>query len=278
MRALVGLVAAAALGLGAWWLMRAPADEELDLEGLERTDTDASTGPTLEGLEGSERSPSRAPTGRSSIAGRVSRDGQPTAAEVTLRFLHGRVGPDRAYPRRGVDYYRRVMFGRPPAAPLVVATRSTDASGRFELTGLGLGVYRVEARASDGARGLSVVALAPDGVRATTEVRLAAPGAAFEGRVEWNDGAVFEGDLIVIPTAGVQDGWGTSFRSSAEAWPSRSRTARSGSRGWAWGASASTSPTETSCWRRDPASPSRSKNPTSSSSCGPRARSGAACW
>ncbi len=216
MRVFLGLVAAAALGLGAWLLLRGPADEELGLEGLERASTSASTGPTLEGLEGLDRPAARAPTGRSSLVGRVSRDGQPTPAEVTLRFLHGRVGPDRTYPRRGVDYYRRVVFGRPPAAPLIAATRSTDASGHFELTGLGLGVYRVEARASDGARGLSVVALAPEGIRVTTEVRLAAPGTAFEGRVEWSDGTAFEGDLIVTPTAGVQDPFGISFRTGAE--------------------------------------------------------------
>lgn len=135
-----------------------------------------------------ESMPTPVPRGIS-IAGTVTRDGVPAAAEITVRL---------AWPARPWGYAFRPApdsgFVQPEG--VLRAQARTDEKGRFLVEGLAPGWFRVEASGADGARAQATVVESLDGVRAAVSLVLR-PGHEVSGRVVLADGTPFSGSFAV---------------------------------------------------------------------------------
>jgi 5-hydroxyisourate hydrolase-like protein (transthyretin family) len=109
----------------------------------------------------------------STVTGRVTREGNPTAATIEIR-------PGSS------------DFEAPPPA---LDTVRTSADGLFEACHLKPGGYTVIARTEDGAWGRGWFEIPVPGVRANVEVKIRSGRLELRGRARWKDGRPFLGFL-----------------------------------------------------------------------------------
>jgi RNA polymerase sigma factor (sigma-70 family) len=133
------------------------------------------------------------------VFGLVTRNGKPVSARVAAvalrkvdhRGLHrGNLRGMRARVTAAAD---EGLFESPGRGGAALADGSAGADGRYRLTGLPPGGYRIEAVAADGARGVSIIDLREPGAEAAVDLRIAGGALTFTGRAVWVDGKPFVG-------------------------------------------------------------------------------------
>lgn len=184
-------------GLGGWLLLRERPDES-GADGAMGRSVDAPPAEPL--LEGLRREPTReAQRGPGVIAVRVQRDGAPAEAEVSLTLVLTMAAFERKFEDPGAFVERLFRFDPEPVLPVRARVRTQD--GACEFRELPWGVYRVEARAADGAEASGLAGLQKQRPRGEATLALSARDGVLQGRVRWSDGRPVAGRVSVDPGA-----------------------------------------------------------------------------
>ena len=202
--------ATAAVAAAAAWFLWKPStsagpeggpESPLAVEGADGPDAASGGGPAGASLAkgdaaraGGKGRGEGVPRGVAGVVGVVSRDGAPVAARVELSHV-GDVPS-----RRGWSYQEwMTRLFQMPANPAPFATTRSGGDGRFAFGGVGVGQFRVVARAEDGARGQVEVTVPVDGARVEANPAIAGGGERLAGRVVHADGRAFQGSVSVDP-------------------------------------------------------------------------------
>jgi hypothetical protein len=125
------------------------------------------------------------------LAGRVTRDGRPAAAEVTAVLRLDGDAAERTY-----ESYLAPRNDGP------ARTVEVGEDGAFRFGGLAPGAYALTAIAKDGARGHGLGLVSDDGPPRAVELKLVRGEATLRGRVRFADGAPHRGEVQLLHPGG----------------------------------------------------------------------------
>jgi hypothetical protein len=190
----VPLVVAAVL---AWWLFGRDAvrkEAEHEAAGL-REGAGAAAPPALEGVRRDQ--PTASPRGTGTVVVRVTRDGKPVDADVSLT-LHVAASATASPHEEGSARIERLFESGPPSPFAWRRTRE----GTCELAAVPWGACVVAARTSGGLEGTAIVDVGASPARAEVTLELVRADLVLDGRVGWSDGRSVTGRVVLKSLVG----------------------------------------------------------------------------